>query len=52
VYKRQGIFKEAGIPCILFGPGSGGQAHTADESVDLNQVVKAVDVYAEIIRRF
>ena len=47
-----GIFKEAGIPCILFGPGSGGQAHTADESVDLNQVVKAVDVYAEIIRRF
>jgi acetylornithine deacetylase/succinyl-diaminopimelate desuccinylase family protein len=49
---NSGIFKEAGIPCIVFGPGSGGQAHTADESVDLDQVVKAVDVYAEIIRRF
>jgi len=47
-----GIFKEGGIPCILFGPGSGGQAHTAEESVDLGQVVKAVDVYADIIRRF
>jgi len=49
---NSGIFKAAGIPCILFGPGSSGQAHTAEESVELDQVVKAVDVYAEIIRRF
>ena len=49
---NSGIFKEAGIPCVLFGPGSSGQAHTADESVELDQVAKAVEVYAEIIRRF
>jgi acetylornithine deacetylase/succinyl-diaminopimelate desuccinylase-like protein len=34
------------------GPGSTGQAHTADESVALDDVARAVPVYAEIIRRF
>ena len=45
-----GIFKEAGIPCVLFGPGSIRQAHTSDEYVELEQVAKAAQVYAEIIR--
>jgi len=47
-----GIFREAGIPCILFGPGSIRQAHTAGEYVDLEQVAAAARVYAEIIRTF
>ncbi|MBE3099892.1 MAG: M20 family metallopeptidase [Planctomycetes bacterium] len=47
-----GIFREAGIPCIVFGPGSIRQAHTTDEYVDLEQVAAAARVYAEIIRTF
>ena len=47
-----GIFYEAGIPSVLFGPGSIRQAHTADEWVDLAQVALAARVYAEIIRGF
>lgn len=49
---NSGVFKEAGIPCVLFGPGSIRQAHTKDEYVNLDQVYKAVDVYKEIIRQF
>lgn len=45
-----GIFKHAGIPCVILGPGSIRQAHTADEYVELAQVAKAIDVYAHIIR--
>ncbi len=47
-----GIFKAAGIPCVLFGPGASAQAHTKDEYVELDQVVRAAEVYAEIIRGF
>jgi acetylornithine deacetylase len=46
------VFHAAGIPCIVLGPGSTGQAHTADESVALDDVARAVPLYAEIIRRF
>jgi len=45
-----GIFKQAGIPCVILGPGSIRQAHTADEYVDLAEVAKAIGVYAQIIR--
>ena len=47
-----GHFSAAGIPCIVFGPGSIEQAHTADESVELEQVARAVDAYAGMIRAF
>jgi acetylornithine deacetylase len=47
-----GVFKEAGIPCLLFGPGSIRQAHTKDEFIDLAEVVQAARVYAEVIRGF
>ncbi|MGO8702381.1 MAG: M20 family metallopeptidase [Candidatus Brocadiia bacterium] len=47
-----GVFKSAGIPCVLFGPGSIRQAHTRDEFVELEQVAHAIGVYAEVIRRF
>jgi acetylornithine deacetylase len=45
---NSGAFKHAGIPTILFGPGSIKQAHTKDEFINLNQVVAAANVYAEI----
>ncbi len=47
-----GFFSQAGIPCVVFGPGSIAQAHTADEFIELAQVEQAVDVYAGMIRSF
>ena len=38
------------IPCLVLGPGSIDQAHTADEWVDLHQVRTAVDIYATALR--
>lgn len=49
---NSGFFKAAGIPSLLFGPGSIRQAHTKDEYIELAQVETAVRVYAEIIRGF
>ncbi len=43
-----GIYNEAGIPCVVFGPGNIADAHTAAESLDLAELEKAV----EIVRRF
>lgn len=45
-----GLYSQSGIPCIVFGPGSISQAHTADEYVELAAVRQAVDVYAAMIR--
>ncbi len=36
----------AGIPTVLFGPGSFSQAHRADEFVEVDQLVKAAQVLA------
>ncbi|MGH3440603.1 MAG: M20 family metallopeptidase [Nitriliruptorales bacterium] len=41
-----------GIPAVVLGPGSIDQAHTADEWVELEEVERAVDVYAGTARRF
>jgi acetylornithine deacetylase/succinyl-diaminopimelate desuccinylase-like protein len=46
-----GVFAAAGIPSVLFGPGSIQQAHTRDEFVELAQVDAASRVYAELIRQ-
>jgi acetylornithine deacetylase len=46
-----GVFAAAGIPSVLFGPGSIQQAHTEGEFVELAQVEEASRVYAEIIRQ-
>jgi len=43
------IFKEAGIPSVVFGPGSVRQAHTRDEFIELEQVAQAARVYAAVI---
>ncbi|MEQ8815572.1 MAG: acetylornithine deacetylase [Thalassobaculum sp.] len=33
-----GLFQQAGIPAVIFGPGSIDQAHKADEFVDVSQI--------------
>lgn len=47
-----GIFQAAGIPSVVFGPGDIAQAHTQNESIELDQVMIAADIYAEAIRCF
>ena len=42
----------AGIPTILFGPGSIDQAHSVDEYVELDQVAQAAAFYREFILNF
>jgi acetylornithine deacetylase len=32
------VYASAGVPCVVFGPGSIAQAHTADEWIDLAEV--------------
>lgn len=45
-----GFYSQAGIPCIVCGPGSIAQAHTADEYIDLDQLQQAVNIYEAMIR--
>ncbi|MEI8242819.1 MAG: M20 family metallopeptidase [bacterium] len=44
-----GFLREAGIPCVIFGPGDIAQAHTAGEFVELRQVEQAAEVYARMM---
>ncbi|MCA1494922.1 M20 family metallopeptidase [Ensifer sp. NBAIM29] len=39
----------AGIPCIVLGPGSIDRAHTNNEYVELDQLVKSVEIYRKIM---
>jgi acetylornithine deacetylase len=41
---------EAGLPCLVFGPGDIAQAHTKDEWIELDQVHMAAEAYFEIAR--
>lgn len=36
------VYAAAGVPCVVFGPGSIAQAHTADEWIEVSQVEAAV----------
>jgi acetylornithine deacetylase/succinyl-diaminopimelate desuccinylase-like protein len=40
----------AGVPTVVFGPGSIDQAHTADEWVSLDELTKASNVLYEFLR--
>ena len=42
----------AGIPTIVFGPGSIDQAHAADEYVELAQVKQAMEFYRRFVLDF
>jgi acetylornithine deacetylase len=43
------VFAAAGVPSIVFGPGSIAQAHTADEWIELAQVDSAADILASLV---
>jgi acetylornithine deacetylase len=45
-----GPLGEAGLPCLVFGPGDIAQAHTKDEWIDLEQVHLAAEAYYQIAR--
>jgi acetylornithine deacetylase len=42
----------AGIPTVVWGPGSIDQAHTADEFVACHEVERAVEFYGRVMREF
>jgi acetylornithine deacetylase len=44
-------FAGAGIPTVVFGPGSIAQAHTADEWIDLDEVDRAATILAALVAR-
>ena len=43
------VFAAAGVPSLVFGPGSIAQAHTADEWIELSQIDTAADILAGIV---
>jgi acetylornithine deacetylase len=45
-------FAAAGVPTVVFGPGSIAQAHTADEWIALDQVEKAAEIYYRFVKSF
>jgi acetylornithine deacetylase len=44
-----GYVSQAGVPCVVFGPGSAAEAHTASESVAVEQVEVAAAVFYELL---
>jgi acetylornithine deacetylase/succinyl-diaminopimelate desuccinylase family protein len=40
------------IPTLIFGPGETDQSHTTDESVEVDRLIQAARIYAEIIVRY
>lgn len=43
------IFAAAGVPSVVFGPGSIAQAHTADEWIDLDEVDEAARILCGVV---
>ena len=43
------LFADAGLPTIVFGPGSIAQAHAADEFVPLADLEQACAIYSNIL---
>lgn len=43
------VIHNAGIPCVVFGPGSISKAHTADEFVPIAQVEKAAEIILHLL---
>ena len=43
-------FQRAGIDSLTYGPGNISSAHGADEYIEVNDVVKSVDVYLWLVR--
>lgn len=45
-------FAAAGVPSVVFGPGSIGQAHTKDEWISVTQLRQAAEVYFHFCTQF
>jgi acetylornithine deacetylase len=45
-----GVFQAAGIPSVVFGPGSAAQAHSGEEFIEVAQVTQATAVFAAVLR--
>jgi succinyl-diaminopimelate desuccinylase len=46
------LWRDAGVPIVTYGPGGKWIAHQVDEHVELDEVVRAAEVYVEAARRF
>lgn len=46
------FLNEAGTPAVCFGPGSIGQAHSADEWIDADEIVTCAAVLTRFVREF
>jgi len=46
------LWRDAGIPIVTYGPGGKWIAHQVDEFVELDDLVRSAEVYAEAARRF
>src|SRR5512136_2002696 len=46
------LSREAGIPTVVWGPGELKLAHSAEESVEVEEIFLAARLYAEADRRF
>jgi succinyl-diaminopimelate desuccinylase len=42
----------AGVPAVVFGPGSIAQAHTEDEYIEIKQLDQAAEVYFQFAKHF
>jgi acetylornithine deacetylase/succinyl-diaminopimelate desuccinylase-like protein len=40
------------IPALIFGPGGTSQIHTTDESVEVEALIRAAQIYALILIRY
>lgn len=41
-----------GIPTVVFGPGSITEAHTEDEWIETEELIKAIEIYSIIFQTF
>jgi len=41
-----------GVPAVKIGPGSSELSHTPNEHIDLAEVIEAVNLYKEVVRRY
>lgn len=46
------LWRDAGIPCVVYGPGGKWIAHQVDEFVEVSEIQKSAEVYALAAIRF
>jgi len=45
------FYRDAGVPCVSFGPGISELAHTANEFILIKNLQKATNIYEKVIRK-